>query len=225
MIEIKNLSKKYGDQIVLDDINVALHQGRIYGLVGPNGCGKTVFMKCICGFARPTSGSIVIEGKIVGKDTDFAQKTGVILETPGFLPNYSGIKNLLLLASISGKVTKETVILTLEKMGLDPSIKKKVKKYSLGMRQRLGIAQAIMEEPDYLILDEPLNGLDEQWSERVRDLLKQMKNAGKTILLASHNASDIKSLCDEVYTIVAGKLVKLQMQNASVSDDMKDGGN
>ena len=162
MIVVKNLTKSYGNNCVLNNVSVTFSPGLIYGLIGPNGCGKTTLMRCICGFARPTAGTVTVMNQVISKDCDFAPSTGIILETPGFLDNLSGYKNLLLLSGISNKTNKNRIEEALRLVGLNPFDKKPVGKYSLGMRQRLGIAQAIMENPEVLILDEPFNGLDTQ---------------------------------------------------------------
>lgn len=206
MIHVEHLSKTYGEEQVLKDINITFEPGIIYGLVGSNGCGKTTLMRCICGFSRPTSGTVYVSGKTVGKDVDFAPSTGIIIETPGFLPHYSGLRNLLMLADISGKATKQRAVEVMKLVGLDPNIKKPVGKYSLGMRQRLGIAQAIMEDPNYLILDEPFNGLDKAAMSEIRALFQALKEQGKTIILVSHYAHEIETNCDVVYEIAGGKL-------------------
>ncbi len=209
MIELKELSKQYGRQQVLEKITVKLENGWIYGLVGPNGCGKTTLMRCICGFTRPTSGTVTVDGKIISKDCDFAPSTGIIIETPGFLPHYSARRNLAILAGISGKASKERMDEVIRLVGLNPDDKKPVGKYSLGMRQRLGIAQAIMEDPNTLILDEPFNGLDKDGVRDIHALLQEQKVQGKTIILASHSAADIAQACDVVYEMEAGKLARV----------------
>lgn len=159
IIEVRGLSLTIGKTAILNDVTVSLEAGKIHGLIGRNGSGKTMLMKCICGFIRPTRGVVVVDGKRVGKDVDFPKNMGIIIETPGFIPYYSGYKNLKLLAGLRNKIGKEEIIQAMERTGLDPKLKRHVKKYSLGMRQRLGLAQAIMEDPDILILDEPMNGL------------------------------------------------------------------
>ena len=206
MIEIQNVTKVYGKQTVLSCVSATLEAGRIYGLVGINGSGKTTLMRCICGFTHPTSGKIIVNGDEIGKKVDFPKRTGIIIETPGFLPHYSGLRNLLLLAGVSHGATKERAAQVMRQVKLDPDEKKPVAQYSLGMRQRLGIAQAIMEDPEILILDEPFNGLDNDGVEKMRELFLALKAQGKTIILASHNQTDINTLCDEVFEIDAGKL-------------------
>lgn len=197
-IQVSHVYKAFGKEQVLQDISFDIPEGHIYGVVGNNGSGKTVLMKCICGFLRCDRGIIRVNGKRVGKEVDFPDRLGIIIETPGFLPNLSGYKNLKILASLKARIGKEEIRATMRKVGLDPDMKKPVAKYSLGMRQRLGIAQAIMENPDVLILDEPFNGLDRYGVVEIRELLKGLKAEGKAILLASHNAKDIEELCDSV---------------------------
>ncbi len=209
MIQIHQLSKKYAKQQILNHISVTFNKATIYGLVGHNGCGKTTLMRCICGFTRPTSGKVTILGKEIGKDVDFAPSTGIIIESPGFLPHYDGAHNLSILASISGKANKARIDEVISLVGLDPKDKKPVGKYSLGMRQRLGIAQAIMENPQILILDEPFNGLDKQGVSDIHKLLQTLKAEGKCILLASHSANDISQACDIVYQIELGVMTEL----------------
>lgn len=206
IIEVKNVVKTFKETAVLYDISVSFETGQIHGLIGRNGSGKTVLMKCICGFMRPTSGTITVAGKQVGKDVDIPPNMGVIIEAPGFLPAYSGFKNLSLLAGIQKKIGKREIENVLTRVGLDPTSKKHVGKYSLGMRQRLGIAQAIMEDPDILLLDEPMNGLDNHGVEDIRNLLLSLKEEGKTIVLASHSMEDIHFLCDTVHQMEAGVL-------------------
>lgn len=208
MIILNQLSKAYGKHNVLSSISAHFDAGMVYGLVGPNGCGKTTLMRCICGFTRPTSGTVTVLGKAIGKDCDFAPSTGIIIETPGFLPHYSARRNLALLAGISGKADKARIDEAIRLVGLNPDDQKPVGKYSLGMRQRLGIAQAIMEEPSILILDEPFNGLDKQGTAEIHALLQSLKAQGRCILLASHSAADIAQACDIVYELHEGQLMQ-----------------
>lgn len=206
IIKVDKVMKKFGSDIALNNVSIEFEKGKIYGIVGRNGSGKTVLFKTIIGFLKPTSGRVIVDGKEIGKDTDFADNIGIVIETPGFLSSYNGYKNLEYLASIKNIIEKEEIKESMERVGLDPNSKKKVGKYSLGMRQRLGIAQAIMENPDILILDEPMNGLDNQGVEDVREILLHLKDEGKSIILASHNKEDIKVLCDQVYEMEHGKL-------------------
>lgn len=206
MICVEHVSKKFGDVIALDDVNITFEEGKIYGIVGRNGSGKTVLFKTMIGYLKPSAGKVIVSGKEIGKDKDFADNIGIIIENPGFLRGYSGYKNLEYLASIRNIIGKEEIYESMRRVGLEPESRKKVGKYSLGMRQRLGIAQAIMEKPEILILDEPMNGLDNQGVEDVRNILLHLKEEGKTIILASHNKEDIEILCDEVYEMDHGKL-------------------
>ena len=203
-ISVQNATKRFGEEIVLSNVSHDFEEGKIHGIVGNNGSGKTVLMKCICGFLLPTNGKILVNYKQVGKECDFPENMGIIIETPGFLPGLTGMKNLQILASLKRKIGKDTIWKTIERVGLDPTMKKTVGKYSLGMRQRLGIAQAIMENPSILILDEPLNGLDKSGVEQMRNLIKGLRAEGKTIILASHNQLDIDELCDTVCEMDGG---------------------
>ena len=203
-IIIENLRKSFGEEEILHGICREFETGKIHGIVGNNGSGKTVMMKCICGFLRPDEGHVFVNGLEVGKDIDFPEDMGIIMETPGFLPGVTGMKNLKLLASLRGIADDRRIRQTIERVGLDSKLRKPVSKYSLGMRQRLGIAQAIMEDPSLLILDEPFNGLDKHGVAKIRSLIKELRAEGKTILLASHNQADIDELCDTVCEMDAG---------------------
>ena len=205
-IEVQNVVKRFRDQVVLKNVSISFEKGQIHGIVGRNGSGKTVLFKCICGLMHPEEGVILVNGKRVGRDVDMPEDIGAIIEAPGFLPNYSGYKNLRFLANIRRKIGKEEIMNVLKTVGLDPESRKHVGKYSLGMRQRLGIAQAIMEDPEILILDEPMNGLDNAGVQDIRALLLELKAQGKTILLASHNHEDIAALCDTVHEMDGGVL-------------------
>ena len=206
VIEVRNVTKRYGVNEVLKDVSLTCEAGKIYGLVGRNGSGKTVLLKSICGLVLPTSGEVYVWGQQVGKDIDFPEDIGFIIESPGFLLQESGLRNLKHLASIRGKTSIDEIRQSMNIVGLDPDLKRPVGKYSMGMRQRLGIAQAIMEKPKLLILDEPMNGLDNQGVEHIRSLLLSLKEQGETIVLASHFKEDISYLCDEVYQMDAGNL-------------------
>ncbi|WP_419049248.1 ABC transporter ATP-binding protein [Hominenteromicrobium sp.] len=206
-IEVQNVVKRFRDQVVLKNVSISFEKGKIHGIVGRNGSGKTVLFKCICGLMHPEEGVILVNGKRVGRDVDMPEDIGAIIEAPGFLPNYSGYKNLRFLANIRRKIGKEEILNVLKTVGLDPESRKHVGKYSLGMRQRLGIAQAIMEDPEILILDEPMNGLDNAGVQDIRALLLELKAQGKTILLASHNYEDIAALCDTVHEMDGGVLL------------------
>lgn len=207
-VEVRKVVKQFGDHIVLDNVNICFEKGKIHGIVGRNGSGKTVLLKCICGLMYVDQGEIYVNGKQVGKDVDIPEKVGAIIEVPGFLPHYSGYQNLKFLASINRMVGKSKIFETMELVGLDPTSDKNVGKYSLGMRQRLGIAQAIMEDPDLLVLDEPMNGLDNAGVQDMRKLLLTIKQQGKTIILASHNREDIELLCDSVHEMDGGIMME-----------------
>lgn len=210
MVIIKDLKMKFKDADVLNGINLEMEDGHVYGIVGNNGSGKTVLFKCICGFLQPTEGCVVVNEKIIGKDVDFPQSLGVIIENPGFIPHYSAYRNLKLLADLNRKIEKEKIREVLACVGLDPDSKRPVSGYSLGMRQRLGIAQAIMEDPQLLILDEPFNGLDKQGVVEIRELIKGLMKENKIMILASHNQADIDYLCDAVYEMDRGVLTQVR---------------
>ena len=210
MIVIKNVNLTLQKKEILKSVSMHFKPGKIHGLIGRNGSGKTMLMKCICGFVKTTSGEIIVDGLKIGKDCDFPKNIGVILETPGFVPYYSGFKNLKLLADLRKIITPEDIKNTMKAVGLDPELKCHVRKYSLGMRQRLGLAQAIMENPDLLILDEPMNGLDKDGVKDMRQYLLDLKSQGKTILIASHSAEDIDVLCDTVCEMDKGVLTSIR---------------
>lgn len=205
IVKVENVTKYFKQEKVLDDVNMNLETSHIYGIVGKNGAGKTVLFKIIAGFIKPSSGKVTVAGKIIGVDRDFPDSLGLIIETPGFLSQYNAYQNLLYLANINNKISKEDIKESIRMVGLDPDSNKKVGKFSLGMRQRLGIAQAIMENPNLIILDEPMNGLDKKGIEDVKELLLKLKGDGKTILMASHYAEDME-ICDEVFQMEDGKL-------------------
>ena len=207
MIVLENVVKKFKDYTALRGISISFEKGKIHGIIGRNGSGKTVMMKCICGLMHPDSGKITVNGKMIGKEVDIANDIGAIIEAPGFLPNYSGYRNLKFLADIKRVIGKQEIYAAMKTVGLDPDNGKHVGKYSLGMRQRLGLAQAIMENPSILILDEPMNGLDRKGVEEMRDLLVSFREQGKTVLLASHNREDIDILCDTVQEMEDGSFL------------------
>lgn len=206
-IEVKNISKVYKKEKVLDDVNFCVNAGEIFGIVGRNGSGKSVLMKIICGLAAPTSGDIVIDEKIIGKDIDFPENLGAIIEQPAFMQFASGFKNLKFLADINKKIDKAEIRSTMEMVGLNPDSKKWVMNYSLGMKQRLSIAQAIMENPELIILDEPMNGLDKEMVNWLRGYLKEESDKGHTIIISSHIQEDIDILCDHVIELDRGCIV------------------
>lgn len=206
-IKVDNAVKKFDKYTVLDHVNITCNKGEICGIVGRNGSGKTVLFKSICGFVKLNEGTITVNGKVMGKDLRVLKKAGIIIEEPGFLRNKSGMKNLEYLYMINNKRDKKYLRSVMKNVGLDPYSRKKVGKYSLGMRQRLAIAQATMEDQDIIILDEPMNGLDNHGVQEVREYLLQLKKQGKTILIASHNREDIDVLCDKVYEMDNGRVI------------------
>ena len=209
-IELIDLCKTFGQDEVLKHETRNFEAGKIHGVVGNNGSGKTVMFKCICGFLQPTSGRVIVQGKQIGRDVDFPEDLGLIIETPGFLPQLSGLRNLEILASLKRRIGLKEVASVIRRVGLDPLSTKPVGKYSLGMRQRLGIAQAIMEDPSLLILDEPMNGLDKHGVAEMRALFQSLATDGRTILLASHNIGDIDALCDTVCEMDAGVMTMIR---------------
>ncbi|UTR15925.1 ATP-binding cassette domain-containing protein [Salipaludibacillus sp. LMS25] len=209
-IKVKDLSKSFKGEAIFSNINLDIEVGKIYGFTGHNGCGKTVLFKILCGVIFPDSGEITIMNKTLGKDIDFPNNVGAIIETPGFLTDYSGFKNLNYLASIRQMIDDEQIKEAMKKVGLEPDSKKSVKKYSLGMKQRLGIAQAIMENPKILIMDEPMNSLDKSGVKQIRELLLSLKQQDTTILMTSHMAEDINILCDHVYEFDQQTLINVK---------------
>lgn len=203
---LKNLVKRFGEKNVLNGVCLNCEAGKIYGIVGYNGSGKTVLFKCICGFLKPESGEILINGKSCIENMKCPQSIGIIIEEPAFIKNKSAYHNLKYLYLINNSMNKKLLYDVIERVGLNPKDKKKVGAYSMGMKQRLAIAQAIMENPNILILDEPMNGLDKDGIKEIRALLQNLKSEGKTILLASHNKEDIEILCDKVYEMDMGLL-------------------
>ena len=206
-IEIQDVSKTFRENKVIDHVSASFSGGKIIGLIGRNGSGKTVLFKMICGLMPVDSGEIRVNGEILGRGAKPAANIGAIIETPGFLPLASGFRNLSYLAGVRRKIGRLEIARAMEQVGLDPGLRRRVGAYSLGMRQRLGIAQAIMEDPEILILDEPMNGLDNAGVQDIRALLLELKAQGKTILLASHNHEDIAALCDTVHEMDGGVLL------------------
>lgn len=210
MIEVKNISKIFGDNHVLSQVSLTCYPGHIYGIIGYNGSGKTVLLKCILGLMHCDYGEILVDGQLIGKDIDILTSAGAIIEEPGLLRGKSAYQNLHFLYTLRNRPDKDKLYQILRQVGLDPASRKPVGKFSLGMKQRLAIAQAIMEDPPILLLDEPMNGLDKDGIQQMRTLLLQKKKEGKTVLLASHNPEDINTLCDEVYEIDSGMLTQIR---------------
>ena len=211
MLKITDLSKKFRKRTVLNNINSELEFGNIYGFTGANGSGKSVFFKVICGFLKADSGTVSLDGRVLGRDMDFLPELGVLIEKPGFIENYSQFENLKYLAQINNIITEEEITAALKRVGLDPANREKVKNFSLGMRQRLGIAQAIMEDQKILILDEPFNGLDQQGAAQIKRLLLELKSPERLILLTSHIAGDIEELADFVFEFTEGRIVPARL--------------
>lgn len=206
-IHVRNVVKSFGNHRVLQNVSVDIPAGQITGIIGRNGSGKTVLLKCIIGLMRPDSGEIIVGGIRVGQDADFAPDLGFIIETPGFIGSRTGFQNLKYLSLISGRADDDAIRSSISRVGLNPSDRKKVANYSLGMRQRLGIAQAIMENNDILIFDEPMNSLDSACVEEMRQLFLSLAAEGKTIIVTSHNSEDIRLLCHQTYLMDTGNLL------------------
>lgn len=205
-IKINQLTKQIKGVTVLEDITLTMQGGKIYGLKGPNGCGKTMLMRAISGLILPSSGSVEIDGQELGKDISFPPSIGLLIEYPSFVNGYTGLKNLQMIASIQNKITEEQVREAIQRVGLNPDDKRTFKKYSLGMKQKLGIACAIMENPELIILDEPVNALDEAGISMVRDILHDYRKKGALIIIACHDKEELEFLSDEIYSISEGKI-------------------
>ncbi|MFX0548270.1 ATP-binding cassette domain-containing protein [Hathewaya histolytica] len=206
-LKVENLSKEIKNTKVLNNINLKLSKGRIYGFRGKNGSGKTMLFRALCGLIKPTEGKIEINGQVLGEHISFPESVGVIIEYPGFLPNLTGYENLKLISEINNKVGYKEIKEIISAVGLDPENRKKFKKYSLGMKQRLGIAQALMENPELIILDEPTNALDSDAVGLIKELLINMKKNNKLILIASHDKEELEFLSDEIFYIEDGSIV------------------
>lgn len=205
-IELTNVSKTIKGTVVLDNINLRMESGKVYGLKGKNGSGKTMLMRAVCGLIS-TDGTVNINGEILGKDISFPRSIGVLIENPSFISNYTGFKNLKVLASIQNRINDEDIKNALIKVQLDPDDKRTYRKYSLGMKQKLGIAAAVMENPDIIILDEPINALDEAGAKQVHKILEEQKSRGAIIIIACHDREELEMLSDEIIEISEGKIV------------------
>ncbi len=205
-IDIINATKTIGKATVLKDVALSLEGGRIYGLQGPNGSGKTMLMRLMAGLIRPTSGEVLVDGKRLGTDMDFPPSVGMLIENPAFLPNYTGLKNLELLASLKNEIGTDRIRETLTRVGLDPNDKRRVRKYSLGMKQRLGVAAAIMESPELLLLDEPTNALDDKGVECIRGILRKERERGALIVMACHDGELLRECSDEILKVQNGQV-------------------
>lgn len=205
-IEIKNVTKRFGETVAVNNATARFEKGKIHGIVGRNGSGKTVLFKCVCGLFPVTEGEITVLNQPVGDGKRVPRGIGAIIESPGFIRNCSGYRNLKYLMELSGRADRERIRQVILQVGLDPDSRKHVGKYSMGMRQRLGLAQALMEDPELLILDEPMNGLDKTGVDEMRTLFLQLRERGKTILIASHNPEDVRLLCDTLHEMDAGSI-------------------
>lgn len=214
LIEMKNVSKAFGRRVVLKDVSLAVREGETVGIVGENGSGKSVLFKMLCGFVQPDQGSVFVRGEELGKGRDFPENMGVFINSPGFIGIYSGFRNLKFLADIRGKIGTEEIEDAMIKVGLDPSDKTKVDHYSMGMKQKLGLAQAVMEGQDIVVLDEPFNALDYKTYGDIKEIIRMMKAEGKTIFLTSHRFEDIEQLCDKIYMIEECRVTALTEEYA-----------
>lgn len=205
-LEIKDISKKIGEDYVLREINLSMDKGKIYGLQGKNGCGKSMLMRVICGLVLPTEGKVIIDGEELGKDISFPRSIGVLIEKPGFLDSYSGYQNLKMLASIQGRVEEKGILKAIQRVGLEDVMHKKYRKYSLGMKQKLGIAAAILERPDIVILDEPANALDEKSEEKLWKIVREEKERGALVIVSCHTSEILETVTDEIFRMDGGKI-------------------
>ena len=205
-IQVVEVTKRIRKNLILDNVSLEMESGKIYGLQGPNGSGKTMLMRLLCGLIKANKGKVLIDGKEIGKDIDFPESVGLLIENPAFWGNYTGLKNLELLAELQKRIDTEQIRETIRDVGLDPDDKRHFSKYSLGMKQRLGIAAAIMEKPEIILLDEPTNALDERGVAEICDLIRREKERGALIVIACHDADILEDLADEIYTIYEGKV-------------------
>ena len=206
-IKIEDLSKSIKGALILDKVSIKLTSGKIYGLRGKNGSGKTMLMRAMAGLLIPDSGSVIINGKTLHKDISFPESIGILIENPSFLPQYTGFKNLKLLAGLTGNISDDEIRTALDRVGLDPEDKRTYRKYSLGMKQKLGIANAIMGEPDIIILDEPINALDEESVKKIKKVLLEIRDKDKLIIIACHDREELEYLSDIIYEIKDGSIV------------------
>lgn len=218
-IIVQNYTKKIKNNVVLDNVSVEMQSGFVYGLKGVNGSGKTMLMRAICGLIYPTSGKVIIDDKIIGKDISFPESVGILIENPAFLKNYTGFGNLKLLAEIQNKIDDNTIRQVLDNVGLDPDDKRVYRKYSLGMKQKLGIAAAVMESPQIIILDEPLNALDVEGVNRVKSIIVEQKEKGALIIVACHNANELIEISDYIISIENGSIISVECKQLGDSSD------
>lgn len=207
-LEINHLSKTIAHNTILQDITLGMERGRIYGLQGKNGSGKTMLMRAVCGLILPSEGEIIIDGERLHKSISFPRSVGALIENPGFIAQYSGLKNLQILASLKKKIETADICRVMDELGLDPQDRKKFRKYSLGMKQKLGIAAAIMENPDLIVLDEPINALDEKTVAIVKNILLRHRERGALILISCHDREELEYLSDEIFCLEDGRLTR-----------------
>lgn len=213
MIEIKNITKSYDERKILDDVSINFEEGKIYGIIGQNGSGKSVLLKVMSGFITPDQGTIIYDGKDINKEETFPDNTGILLDNSGFVPNLTGFDNLKLLATINKTIDDNEIIEELKNVNLLEEKDKKYYKYSLGMRKKLGICQAIMEHQKYVILDEPFSGIDKGSLAMIYDYLKKIKSEGRTLIISTHTSDRAKDLYDEIYELEEGKLNKIDEED------------
>lgn len=206
-IELKDISKIIKRTTILHDINIRFEGGKVYGLKGKNGCGKTMLMRVISGLIKPNTGKVIINNKELWKDITFPESIGVLIENPSFIDSYTGFQNLKILAGIKNEIKDEDIHNAMKMVGLEPDDKRKYRKYSLGMKQKLGVACAIMEKPDIIILDEPINAIDQTGVELIRKILDGLKKEGKIIIIACHDAEEMELLADEVFEMSDGTII------------------
>lgn len=211
ILEVKNISKKFKDVEILKKVNIKFEGGKIYGIIGRNGSGKSVFLKILCGFYQPTTGNVLYDGIDIVKNDIFPPNTRALIEKPHFLPDLTGLENLKLIASIQKKIGIEEIEKYLKLLNMFDEKDKKFSKYSLGTKQKLGLVQVLMEDPEVIILDEPLNGIENKTAKKFREIMKKEKNKGKIIIIASHIKEDIEELADEIYEVDDGNFIKKQL--------------
>lgn len=207
-INVVNYSKIIKGRVILEDVNLSLESGRIYGLKGVNGSGKTMLLRALCGLIYPTSGYVEVDGEKLRKNISFPRSVGALIESPAFLDNFTGYKNLEMIASLKGTASRQDIEEALAETGLDPHDARTYKKYSLGMKQKLGLACCFMEKPDIILLDEPFNALDEESVEKIKKIMIRHKERGALIVLACHDGQSLLSLSDEIYNVVEGRVTK-----------------
>lgn len=210
VIDVKNLSKEFGKEYILKDINLHMESGHVYGLKGKNGSGKTMLMRAVCGLIFPSQGEIVIDGKVLGKELSFPENVGALIENPGFIGEYTGARNLKTLAAIKKIAGDAEIRESLIKVGLDPDDKKKFKKYSLGMKQKLGIAAAIFEKPELVILDEPTNALDEKSIELLKNIIEELRDNGALVILSCHDTEELMQISDTIFCMENGSIKAIE---------------